>query len=118
AESPKLDGAVSLRNIRFGYNRADSPLIEDFNVEVRPGERVAIVGPSGCGKSTVSKLIMGIYEPWQGEVLFDHRQRTHFSRYVLANSVCLVDQDIILFEGTFRENLTLWDDTIKEADMI
>jgi ABC-type bacteriocin/lantibiotic exporter with double-glycine peptidase domain len=118
AESAKLEGEVSLSNVRFGYNRADVPLIEEFKLEVRPGERVAIVGPSGCGKSTVSKLVMGLYEAWQGEVLFDARRRTDFSRYVLANSVCLVDQDIVLFEGTFRENLTLWDDTITEADMI
>ncbi|MEO8304962.1 MAG: NHLP family bacteriocin export ABC transporter peptidase/permease/ATPase subunit [Betaproteobacteria bacterium] len=118
AESAKLEGEVSLGNIHFGYNRADVPLIEEFNLQVRPGERVAIVGPSGCGKSTVSKLVMGLYEAWQGEVLFDQKRRTDFSRYVFANSVCLVDQDIVLFEGTFRENLTLWDDTISEADMI
>jgi NHLM bacteriocin system ABC transporter peptidase/ATP-binding protein len=118
AENPKLHGSIVVRNVHFGYNRADRPLIADFNVEVRPGERVAIVGPSGCGKSTVSKLIMGIYTPWQGEVLFDERPRTDFSRYVLANSVCFVDQDIVLFEDTFRANLTLWDGTIKEADMI
>lgn len=117
-ESAKLEGEVSLNNVRFGYNRADVPLIEEFNLQVKPGERVAIVGPSGCGKSTVSKLVTGLYKPWQGEVLFDQRARTDFSRYVLANSVCLVDQDIVLFEGTFRENLTLWDNTIREADMI
>jgi NHLM bacteriocin system ABC transporter peptidase/ATP-binding protein len=118
AGSAKLEGAVTLRGVRFGYNRADVPLIEDFDLDVKPGARVAIVGPSGCGKSTVSKLVLGLYEPWSGEVLFDQKPRTGFSRYVLANSLCLVDQDIVLFEGTFRANLTLWDDTIDEADMI
>jgi ABC-type bacteriocin/lantibiotic exporter with double-glycine peptidase domain len=118
AESAKLEGVVELRNVDFGYNRADSPLIENFTLAVQPGQRVAIVGPSGCGKSTVSKLVMGLYEPWAGEVLFDGRHRSAYSRYVLANSVCLVDQDIVLFEGTFRDNLTLWDETIAEADMI
>jgi NHLM bacteriocin system ABC transporter peptidase/ATP-binding protein len=118
AEKPKLEGSLELRNIQFGYNRADVPLIDEFNLYVKPGERVAIVGPSGCGKSTISKLITGLYEPWQGEVLFDGRVRAHYSRYALANSLCLVDQDIVMFEGTFRENLTLWDDTIEEADMI
>jgi NHLM bacteriocin system ABC transporter peptidase/ATP-binding protein len=118
AESAKLEGAVTLRGIRFGYNRADVPLIEGFDLDVKPGARVAIVGPSGCGKSTLSKLVVGLYEPWSGDVLFDLKPRTDFSRYVLANSLCLVDQDIVLFEGTFRANLTLWDDTIDEADMI
>jgi len=117
-ESAKLEGMVELRGVDFGYNRTDVPLIEDFTLEVRPGERVAIVGPSGCGKSTVSKLVMGMYQPWQGQVLFDGRHRNEFSRYVMANSMCFVDQDIVLFEGTFRDNLTLWDETISEADMI
>lgn len=118
AESAKLGGSVELRGVHFGYNRADFALIEEFDLQVKPGHRVAIVGPSGCGKSTVSRLIMGLYEPWQGEVLFDGRPRSAFSRYVFANSVALVDQDILLFRGTFRENLTLWDDTIGEVDMI
>ena len=118
AESAKLDGTVELTNVSFGYNRTDVPLIEEFSLRATPGERIAIVGPSGCGKSTVSKLIMGLYPPWEGEVLFDGSRRGQYSRYVLANSVCMVDQDIVLFEGTFRDNLTLWDETISEADMI
>ncbi len=118
AENAKLDGTVELTDVHFGYNRADVPLIEAFSLRAAPGERIAIVGPSGCGKSTVSKLIMGLYQPWQGGVLFDGRRRDEYSRYVIANSVCLVDQDIVLYEGTFRDNLTLWDETISEADMI
>jgi ABC-type bacteriocin/lantibiotic exporter with double-glycine peptidase domain len=118
AQNAKLDGAVTLRNVQFGYNRADAPLIEDFNLDVRPGARVAIVGPSGCGKSTVSKLVAGLYEAWRGQVLFDQKPRSAFSRYVLATSLSLVEQDILLFEGTYRENLTLWDDTIDETVMV
>ncbi len=118
APAAKLVGTVELHSVDFGYNRTDAPLIKGLNLLVKPGQRVAIVGPSGCGKSTVSKLVMGLYEPWQGEVLFDAVPRTKFSRYVFANSIALVDQDIVLFEGTFRESLTLWDDTISESDMI
>lgn len=114
----KLAGTVELRGICFGYNRTDTPLIEALDLLANPGQRIAIVGPSGCGKSTVSKLVMGLYEPWQGQVLFDGMQRTQFSRYVFSNSIALVDQDVVLFEGTFRENLTLWDDTISEFDMM
>lgn len=62
----KLAGKVELNNISFGYNPAGLALIENFNLVLNPGERVAIVGPSGCGKSTISRLVMGLYEPWGG----------------------------------------------------
>ncbi len=115
---PKLEGEVELKNIAFGYNRADHPLVEGLSLRIEPGHRMAIVGPSGCGKSTVSRLVMGLYEPWSGEVLFDGKPRLSYGRYEFANSVALVDQDIVLFEGTFRDNLTMWDRSISEADMI
>lgn len=118
ADAPKLEGYVDLRNVTFGYNRADLPLIENFNLAVKPGERVAIVGPSGCGKSTVSRLVMGLYQPWNGELLFDGRARNAYGRYELANSLALVDQDIVLFEGTIRDNLTMWDESVTESDMM
>ena len=116
--SAKMEGQVELRDITFGYNRADRPLIEGFSLRVKPGQRVAIVGPSGCGKSTVSKLVTGLYSAWSGEILFDGKPRDAYSRYEFSNSAALVDQDIVLFQGTIRDNLTLWDDTIPEADII
>jgi NHLM bacteriocin system ABC transporter peptidase/ATP-binding protein len=118
ADAPKLEGYVDLRNVTFGYNRADPPLVENFDLAVKPGERVAIVGPSGCGKSTVSRLVMGLYQPWSGELLFDGRPRSAYDRYELVNSLALVDQDITLFEGTIRDNLTMWDESVSESDMM
>lgn len=115
---PKMEGFVTLENIAFGYNRSQYPLVEEFSLHVRPGQRVAIVGPSGCGKSTVSKLVMGLYPPWAGNIHFDGKPREAYTRYEYTNSVALVDQDIVLYEGTVRDNLTLWDASIPENDVI
>jgi NHLM bacteriocin system ABC transporter peptidase/ATP-binding protein len=116
--SSRLQGRVEMQQLSFGYNPAGDPLIRDLNLRVEPGERVAIVGPSGCGKSTVSKLVMGLYEPTGGEILFDGQRRTDYPRAVFYNSVALVDQDVTMFEGTVRDNLTMWDTTIPEQDMV
>jgi len=114
----KLEGSVELRNVTFGYSQLDPPLIRDFNLKVKPGSRTAIVGVSGSAKSTLSRLISGLYEPWEGEILFDGVPRLQHPPEVLHNSIALVDQEVVLFEATVRENMTLWDGTIDEAVMV
>ena len=118
SESEKLSGHVTVENLEFGYNPLDAPLIEQFGMELKPGMRIALVGPSGCGKSTIAKLIAGLFKPWDGKILFDGKSRTDYSRDQITNSLSVVDQDISMFEGTVLENLTLWDDTIPEENVI
>jgi ATP-binding cassette, subfamily C, bacterial len=114
----KLQGYVELCNLTFGYNRVAPPLIENFNLSLKPGQRVALVGGSGSGKSTVAKLICGLYEPWRGEIRFDRQPRSQISRTAIVSAIAFVEQDIVLFGGSIRDNLTLWDATVPEGDLI
>lgn len=116
--SAKLEGCLELRNVTFGYSRLGPPLLKDFNLLVKPGQRVALVGGSGCGKSTIAKLVLGLYELWDGAILFDGKPRQAWPRWQLLNSMAAVDQDIALFSGTVRDNLTMWDSTVAHAVMV
>jgi ABC-type bacteriocin/lantibiotic exporter with double-glycine peptidase domain len=118
AENPKLAGRLDLKDITFGYSKLDPPLVERFNLTVKPGSRVALVGSSGSGKSTMAKVISGLYQPWSGTVLMDGRPRMETPRSIVTNSVAMVDQDFFLYEGTLREVLTMWDSTVPEEDII
>lgn len=110
----RLDGAITFETVTFGYNPLAKPVIKDVSFSVVPGRRVAIVGSSGSGKSTVGRLAAGLYLPASGRVLLDGRDREEISRTELAASIAYVDQDITLFEGTVRDNLTLWSDDVPD----
>jgi len=114
----KLRGGIEMKNITFGYSKLGDPLIKDFSMTVKPGSRVAFVGSSGCGKSTLSKLISGLYNPWEGEILFDGKPRSEIGREIMTGSIAVVDQDITLFEGTIGDNLKMWDESINDFEMI
>lgn len=112
---PKLRGRVELQGLTFGYNRSAPPIVEDLDLAVEPGQRVALIGGSGSGKSTIGKLICGLHEPWSGNILFDGIPLCEMPHAYFANSVATVDQDIFLFAGTVRENVSMWDASVSEA---
>ena len=114
----KLKGDVELKHVTFGYSPLGNPTVTDFSMHLRPGQRVAIVGASGSGKSTVSKLITGLYQPWEGDILFDGKPISEIPRDVFTGSVAMVDQDIVLFEDTIGNNIRMWDESIEDFEMI
>ena len=124
----KLAGEIELRDVTFGYDRNLPPILKHFSLKIKAGERIALVGPSGCGKSTVLSLVSGLYEPWEGEVLFDGKPRSAINRMTFVNSVSVVNQDVTLFEGTIQDvtlfegtiadNVKMWDESIEDFAMV
>ena len=114
----KLTGEIELRDVTFGYDRNQPPILSHFSLKIKAGERIALVGPSGCGKSTLISLVSGLYDPWEGEVLFDGKPRTAIDRMTLVNSVSVINQDVTLFEGTIADNVKMWDESIEDFAMV
>ncbi|MET9256281.1 NHLP family bacteriocin export ABC transporter peptidase/permease/ATPase subunit [Streptomyces sp. NPDC003717] len=117
-ETRRLRGHVELVDVSFGYNPLDKPLLAGFDLTVGPGRQVALVGGSGSGKSTVSRLISGLYAPWEGVIRIDGRRLEDIPRGALAASVSFVDQDVFLFEGTVRDNVALWDPSVSDEAVV
>lgn len=118
SEAPEFDGSIRLEHVTFGYSRTKKPLIVDFSLEIAPGARVALVGVSGAGKTTIGNLAAGLLEPWGGQVLYGGRPASEFPLGARNRPWAKVDQSIVLFEGTVRENVGLWDEALPEADVV
>lgn len=114
----KLSGEVELKDISFGYSILANPLVEHFSFHLDSGRSIAFVGASGCGKSTVSKIVSGLYQPWNGELLLDGIPVKKIPKEIMSSSVSTVSQDITLFSGTIRDNLTMWNRNILEEDIV
>jgi NHLM bacteriocin system ABC transporter peptidase/ATP-binding protein len=115
APASPITGAVEFRDVTFGYSRGAAPLVESFCLTVPAGGRVALVGASGSGKSTLARMAAGLYRPWSGEILIDGKPRDAYERRQLAEAIAYVDQDVALFEGSVRDNLTLWGNAPEDA---
>ena len=118
AEKIKLTGKIDIKDICFGYNKLEPNLIENFSLSLTPGSKVAIVGGSGSGKSTIAKLIADVYNPNSGDIFFDNINRKDIKRSLINNSLSIVDQEIFMFEGSIKDNLTMWDRSMPEANII
>lgn len=114
----KLTGHFEMKNVTFGYNTTMPALIEDFSLKLKPGSRVALVGGSGSGKSTIARLASGLYDPWEGSILFDSKLRKQIPRHIITESVAVIDQDVLMFKGSIQENIAFWDTKIPEKHII
>lgn len=114
----KPAGHLELKNVTFGYSATRAPVINDLSLELKPGARVALVGVSGAGKSTIGNLAAGLLRPWSGDVLVDGKSITDYQEGTLSGVLAKVDQTIVLFEGTVKQNVTLWNDAIPDEYVI
>lgn len=114
----KLIGYFEMKDVTFGYNTTMPALVENFNLKLKPGSRVALVGGSGSGKSTIAKIASGLYKPWKGEILFDGKSKNDIPRHIITDSLAVIDQEILIFNGTVKENISFWDSTISDKHVI
>lgn len=100
----KADGYLEINNVNFSYSE-NKKLIENLNLKVKPGNRIAIVGPTGCGKTTIINLLMRFYDVTSGEIKVDNTNITHLTREGLRRNFGMVLQDTWLYSGTVKENI-------------
>ena len=112
-----VTGAVEIRDLKFSYV-PEKPLIDDFDLTVKPGQRVAIVGPTGCGKTTFINLLMRFYDPIGGAIELDGVNTRNMERTALRRSVGMVLQDTWLKAGTIRENITMGKPDATDEDVV
>jgi ATP-binding cassette subfamily C protein len=114
----QLKGDVRIDNLTFGYSPLEPPLFQSITIDIPAGKRLAFVGASGSGKTTMAYLVCGLYQPWDGAILFDGKRRGEIPHSLMVSSFSVVGQDIFLFEGSVRDNLTLWDRTIPDETLV
>jgi ATP-binding cassette subfamily B protein len=113
----EIHGDVKIDNVDFSYTE-DKPLIEDLNVDVKSGQRIAIVGPTGCGKTTIINLLMRFYEPRDGKIIIDGRDIREISRKDLRNCYGMVLQETWLKSGTIADNIRMGKPDATDEEVI
>lgn len=114
----RLEGEVEFRDISFGYSKVDEPVIRGFSLKIPVGKMVAVVGRSGCGKSTLVKLLTGMHHPSEGDIYIDGIPLREIPVGIRTESIAGVSQEITLFSGTIRDNITLWNPDISNKEVM
>jgi ATP-binding cassette subfamily C protein LapB len=114
----RFSGAIDFRNVSFSYPGQSAPSLHNLNFKIKPGEKIAILGRIGSGKTTLEKLILGLYQPTEGAVLVDGIDLRQIDPAELRRQIGYVQQDIMLFYGSLRENITLGAPLAQHADIV
>lgn len=115
---PKLHGLVELRDITFGFNKSEDPILKNISFTIKPGAYVGLVGSTGSGKSTLTKIISGLLQPLEGSVLFDDVTREQLPRSLINNSIAIVEQEPVLFSATIKDNISFFDPLITLEEVV
>jgi NHLM bacteriocin system ABC transporter peptidase/ATP-binding protein len=110
-------GSVGLQGVTFGYTPLAPPVVEDISFSLSSGNRIALIGATGSGKSTLARLICRFYSPGSGQILIAGKPIQKMDPEEMSQVLAFVDQDILLFEGTVADNLTLWNPEIPAAQV-
>ena len=115
---PALEGAIACDAVTFSYPKQDIEVLKDVSFDIRPGERVGIVGRVGSGKSTIARLMLGLYQPRDGSIKVDGTDIRQIDPVDLRRNIGYVPQDVFLFRGTVRENISVAAPFVDDADVL
>lgn len=118
APSGMLSGNIKIENVSYRYNKYDRLAVDDVSMEIKQGQIIALVGSCGCGKTTLMKMLAGLYEPLSGRVLYDGKEKKEIADSVYTSSIGMVNQRCTPFKTNLRNNISLWDNTIEDFDVI
>ena len=112
----KIQGYIEMKNVSFSYENG-SPVLQNISISLKPGQRLAVLGESGAGKTTLLKLLQGMYEPTEGEVTIDGLNPAKMDKELYAKSIGCANQEITIFAASVRDNITLWDNSVSDAQI-
>ena len=110
--------SLELTNITFGYSRILPPLLSRIDLKISPGRVVALVGASGSGKSTIGRLVASMYQPWEGSIALDGKALSTISQETKAHEINFVNQDVVIFQASIRENISMFNPDIPDRDIV
>jgi ATP-binding cassette subfamily C protein LapB len=113
-----FDGAITLQNLSFTYPGNSAEVLRNINLQINPGEKIGIIGAIGSGKTTLGKLILGLYQPTKGIVAMDGTDIRQIDPAELRNFIGYVPQDVVLFQGSVRENIILGTSDVDDSTVL
>ncbi len=117
-ERPSFKGKIEFQHVSFIYPNTEKKVLDDVNFVIQPGETVGIIGTNGSGKTTIEKLLLGLYEPTEGSILIDGIDIQQIDPADLRENISYVPQDIVLFQGTLKDNIILRSPDASDEDIL